>query len=244
MDQSTKSPALVNWVGYLAITLLLALPLAVLMVRAGAWQQGLLLYAVGCLGATALLALVVLLLMLPGYSPWRRGLLGRAALLLPGTLLLSMLLAGSGDHPRIHDVTTDTVDPPVFTAAAKLRGDSANSLEIRPETLELQLAAYPDVQTLRTGITIEDAFDRALAVARELGWEIYRQDRNAGVIEAVDTTAIMRFRDDVVIRVRSNAGGTLVDLRSVSRVGVGDLGANAERIRTFQETFGQWGSAP
>jgi len=84
---------------------------------------------------------------------------------------------------------------------------------------------------------IDAAFDRALQMAQALGWEIYHQDRNAGVIEAVDTTAIMAFKDDVVIRVRSNAQGTLLDLRSVSRVGVGDLGANAKRIRTFEQRF-------
>ena len=86
-------------------------------------------------------------------------------------------------------------------------------------------------------MAIDDAFDRALAVAADLGWEVYHQDRNAGIIEAVDTTAIMAFRDDVVIRLRTNADGTLVDLRSVSRVGIGDIGANAKRIRAFQQTF-------
>ena len=239
MNQSQQRPALITWIGYLAITLLIALPLAVLIVRSGAWQQGLLLYAICCLGATALLALCVLLLMLPRYSAWRGAILRRAALALPGTLLLSTLLAGSGDHPRIHDITTDTADPPVFTAAVQRRGTRANSLEIRQDTLEQQREAYPDLNTLLTDAPIDDAFDRALQVATALGWEVYHQDRNAGVIEAVDTTAVMRFQDDIVIRVRSNAGGTLVDLRSVSRVGVGDLGANAARIRAFLKAFSQ-----
>ena len=78
---------------------------------------------------------------------------------------------------------------------------------------------------------------RAGVIARELGWEIYREDLNAGYIEAVDTTAIMGFKDDIVIRLRTNAEGTLVDLRSVSRVGVGDLGANVSRINAFVEQF-------
>lgn len=239
MNQSPKLPALINWIGYLIVTLLVALPLAVLVVRSGAWQQGLLLYAICCLGATALLALCVLLLLLPRYSAWRVPILRRAALALPGTLLLSALLTGGGDHPRIHDITTDTEDPPVFTAAVQRRGDRANSLEIRQDTLEQQRAAYADLDTLLTDAPIDDAFDHALRVATALGWEVYHQDRNAGVIEAVDTTAIMRFQDDIVIRVRSNADGTLVDLRSVSRVGLGDLGANAARIRAFREAFSQ-----
>ena len=68
-------------------------------------------------------------------------------------------------------------------------------------------------------------------------WEVYHKDLNAGVIEAVDTTAIMGFKDDVVIRLNTNADGTLVDLRSVSRVGISDLGANAARIRSFLQIF-------
>ena len=100
-----------------------------------------------------------------------------------------------------------------------------------------QQEAYPDLQTLSSPLPLDEAFDRALQVATNLGWEIYHQDRNAGVIEAVDTTRIMAFKDDIVIRVRSNAQGTLLDLRSVSRVGEGDIGANAKRIRAFQQAF-------
>ena len=239
MMQKEKSPALVTWIGYLAAVMLLALPLAVLTVRSGAWQQGLLLYAVACLGAALLLAILLVLLLLPRYAPWRGAILGRAALALPGTLLLLLLLANRGDHPPIHDITTDAVDPPLFTAAEAVRGPEANPLAIDPEVIEQQQAAYPDLDTLVTTLPIDEAFDRALAVARELGWEIYHEDRSAGVIEAVDTTPIMGFSDDIVIRVRSNAEGTLLDLRSVSRVGVSDLGANARRIGTFQQAFQQ-----
>ena len=85
----------------------------------------------------------------------------------------------------------------------------------------------------------EPAFARALEVARAMGWEIYHQDRNAGVIEAVDSTRIMAFKDDVVIRLQAAGEGTRIDLRSVSRVGRSDLGANAERIRAFTRAFGQ-----
>jgi uncharacterized protein (DUF1499 family) len=125
--------------------------------------------------------------------------------------------------------------------AEQQRGAGANALVIDQEVIALQQAAYPDLQTLTTTQSMDDAFDRALQVATDLGWEIYHQDRNAGVIEAVDTTAIMAFKDDIVIRVRTNAQGTLVDLRSVSRVGEGDIGANAKRIRAFSEAFQQQG---
>ena len=237
MAQTKQSSTLVNWIGYLGITLLLVLPLSVLTVRAGAWQQGLLLFALSCLGSLLVLAVAAVLLLLPRYAG-ARGALGRRMLVaLPGALLLVALTAGRGDVPPIHDITTDTDDPPQFVTAEKVRGEGSNPLDIKAETIAAQREAYPDIQTLTTDAPIEDAFERVLEVADEMGWEVYHQDLNAGVIEAVDTTAIMAFKDDVVIRLRTNAAGTLVDTRSVSRVGVSDLGANAKRIRTFQETF-------
>ena len=225
-------PALVNWLGYIILALLLALPAAVLTVRSGAWQQGLLLYAIACAGAALALLLAVLLMVLPRFAPWRKGLAGRALLALPGTLLLLSLL-GAGQYPRIHDISTDLQDPPVFTAAGQQRGPDSNGLESDPATMELQARAYPDLQTLRTSLDYDDMFDGAVRLATDMGWDIYLQDRNAGIIEAVDTTTVMGFKDDIVIRIRTNAEGTLVDLRSVSRVGVGDLGANANRIKAF-----------
>ncbi len=233
-----KLPALINLLGLLALTMLVVLPVAVLTVRSGAWQQGLLLYAIGCFGAAILLLLAIVLMLLPRYASWRKALAGRALLAVPGTLLLLSLLAG-GDRPRIHDISTDLQDPPVFTVAQQQRGSGSNSLDTAPETQALQAAAYPEVQTLRSALEYEVIFDKAVRVAMELGWEIYRQDRNAGVIEAVDTTAIMGFKDDIVIRVRTSADGSLVDLRSVSRVGLGDLGANARRINSFIERMQQ-----
>ena len=238
MTQTEQTPALVRWIGYIAIALLLILPLSVLTVRSGAWQQGLLMYALSCLGCLLLFALSGLLLAMPRFVPFRRPILMRLLIALPGTLLLLSLLAGRGDYPPIHDITTDTEDPPLFVTAPEQRGDGTNPLDIKPDSIEAQQQAYPDVQTIRTDLPIEAAFDRALAVTTELGWEVYHQDLNAGMIEAVDTTAIMGFKDDVVIRLRTNAEGTLLDLRSVSRVGVGDIGANAKRIRNFRRAFG------
>lgn len=238
MNQQIKTPGLVSWTGYLALTLLLALPLSVLLVRSGVWQQGLLLYAIACLGSTLLILLSIVLMLLPRLALWRKKITLIALFALPGTALL-LSLAGGGGSPRIHDITTDTEDPPTFTLAAQQRGTNANPLEINQEVIALQQQAYPDLQTLHSPLSLDEAFDRSLQVATELGWDIYRQDRNAGVIEAVDTTRIMAFKDDVVIRLRTNTQGTLLDLRSVSRVGEGDIGANANRIRAFAEVFRQ-----
>ncbi len=233
MTDTIMRSRLVNWIGYLAICFFVTIPLAVLTVRAGVWQQGLLLYALSCLGSVIILLLAVVVSFLPKYAPWRTNIRLRALFTVPGTLLLLSLLGGGGDYPAIHDITTDTQDPPAFTEAIKLRGNDSNTLTLKPETIEAQQAAYPDLQTVLTTDSIEQVFKKAMASANELGWDVYREDLNDGFIEAVDTTAIMGFKDDIVIRLRTNVNGTLMDLRSVSRVGVSDLGANAARIREF-----------
>jgi uncharacterized protein (DUF1499 family) len=240
MTEQEKLPGVVKWAGYLAITLLLILPLSVLTVRSGGWQQGLLLYAIACFGSTLLILLSVVLLLLSRFANSRKHIARVILCALPGTLLLLALLSG-GDAPRIHDITTDTQDPPIFVMAEQQRGAGANSLAIDKDVIAVQQAAFPDIQTLTNAQPSDQVFDRAIQVATSLGWDIYHQDRNAGVIEAADTTAIMAFKDDIVIRVRTNAEGTLIDLRSVSRVGEGDLGANAKRIRAFVEAFQQQG---
>ena len=239
MHEKTATPGIVTWPGYLAITLLVVLPLSVLTVRSGAWQQGLLLYALACLGSVVLLILFISLLLLPRFAALRGAIVRRALLTLPGTAALLSLTLGGGDYPRIHDITTDTSDPPVFVAAGRERGPNANTLAIKPEVIEQQLAAYPDLATLESPLSTSDAFARALVVAGELGWQVYHQDRAAGTIEAVETTSIMAFKDDVVIRIRAAAAGSEIDLRSVSRVGQGDIGANAARIRKFAKAFNE-----
>lgn len=245
MDTATRQtpphqPSLVSWLGYLALTFLVALPLAVLTVRSGAWQQGLLVYAVSCLAAAILLVAALVMLLLPRYASWRRAVAARALLTLPGTLLFLSILGG-GDYPPIHDITTDPDDTLVFSAAEQQRGPNANSLDTDPDTLRQQRESYPDLQTLASSTAFDAVFDAALQVAADMGWEVYLQDRNAGIIEAVATTAIMGFRDDVIIRVRTNSDGSLVDMRSVSRVGVSDMGANAARIRAFQQALRERG---
>jgi uncharacterized protein (DUF1499 family) len=237
MTDNKKMPGLITWSGYIAITLLLVLPLSILTVRSGAWQQGLLLYAIAMLGSVLLLILFVVLMMLPRLADWRAGLRARALATVPGTLAMLSLTLGGGSAPPIHDIMTDLDDPPTFATAAEQRGAGTNTLRVKPDEFDAHRSAYPDLDTLQTTLGIDEAFERAVQVAAELGWEVYHRDRDAGIIEAVETTSIMAFRDDVVIRVRGNAEGAYLDLRSVSRVGQGDIGANAERIRRFIDAF-------
>ena len=136
--------------------------------------------------------------------------------------------------PFIHDITTDIENPPVFDAVLPLR-EGMNSVEYDREVGEQQAAAYPEIAPLRLDIPQAEAFDLALATARAEGWEIVAEDASSGQIEATDTTFWMGFKDDVVIRIRPEGSGSLVDMRSVSRVGRSDIGVNAARIAGYLE---------
>lgn len=136
--------------------------------------------------------------------------------------------------PPIHDITTDTVDPPGFRSILPLRSKAPNPADYGgPEVAALQRAAYPDVKPLTLVTPPDRAFERALTVARSLGWKIIEKDRQEGRIEATDRTTWFGFTDDIVIRVRPENDGSRVDIRSVSRVGKSDIGTNAARIRKF-----------
>jgi hypothetical protein len=142
--------------------------------------------------------------------------------------------------PGIHDVSTDTVEPPQYVAVLPLRADAPNttvyggSQGMTPERLaQLQTEAYPDVTTLVVNEPPARVFERALAAVHTLGWELVAAVPEEGRIEATDTTFWFRFKDDVVIRIRPGATGAIVDARSLSRVGGGDLGTNARRLRAL-----------
>ncbi|WOJ98428.1 DUF1499 domain-containing protein [Congregibacter brevis] len=233
---SETPSAWIRWPGYIAWFFLAILAISVLVVRSGNWQQGLLLYAIAGLLSALVLAFMAVQSLLPRWRGARMTILKRALPALPGAALL-LMATQARDVPPIHDIATDLVDPPVFEEVLRLRGNNSNPLELTEDVVEQQLAAYPDLQTLESPRSYASSYNLALTTARDLGWEIVREDANAGYIEAVDTTAIMQFKDDVVIRVQTNAEGSLIDLRSVSRVGVSDLGANAKRIRSFIAAF-------
>lgn len=136
--------------------------------------------------------------------------------------------------PPIHDISTDTAEPPVFVALLPARLDAPNGAEYAGEDIaRQQREAYPDVQPLHLELVPAEAFERALDAARDLGWEVADASRNDGRIEATDTTFWYGFKDDVVVRVRPDGSGSRVDVRSMSRLGGSDVGANAERIRRY-----------
>jgi uncharacterized protein (DUF1499 family) len=146
---------------------------------------------------------------------------------------LSLRPETSGTAP-IHDITTDIGNPPSFDAIIPLRVNAPNPPEYAgAETAEQQRTAYPDIQTLTLEKPTDEVFDAANSVINELGWDIVSANRDTGHIEATATTFWFRFKDDVVIRLSPSDDGTYVDIRSKSRVGTGDMGANAARVRQF-----------
>jgi hypothetical protein len=179
-----------------------------------------------------LAALLGLIAIIVGLTPKRRSALGIVAGLVPLAFFGVVIVSGHG-LPMIHDISTDVADPPVFVTAPTMQRDALNSLDYNPKNTPLQLAAFPDLHGIATQESPAAALEHAKLTAQALGWEIYADDPSAGRIEAVETTRLFGFKDDVVIRVRPRDGGSIVDLRSVSRVGEGDLGANAKRIRRF-----------
>ena len=128
--------------------------------------------------------------------------------------------------PYINDITTDTESPPQFSQPRTYQAHFA----------ELQRIGYPDLRPLELAVPPAQAYARALKAAREQGWEIAGADEKAGRIEAEATTRWFGFKDDIVIRVVPAGGGSRIDMRSRSRIGRSDLGANAARIRDFQRT--------
>lgn len=137
--------------------------------------------------------------------------------------------------PRIHDVTTDLENPPRFVAVVPLRKGAQNPVDYQPDTAAQQKIGYPDIVPLLLDTTPAQTLVRAQRAARAMGWEIVSVAPQDLRIEATDTTLLFGFKDDVVIRITAQAQRSIVDVRSLSRVGVSDVGVNAKRIRAFMK---------
>ncbi len=138
--------------------------------------------------------------------------------------------------PAIHDITTDTGFPPAFVAILERRKDAANPPAYAgPEAAALQKQAYPDVEPLLLQVPVSGAYELALQAAHDSGWEIVAVSQVEGRIEATDTTRFWGFKDDIVVRISGQGHESRIDVRSKSRVGKSDVGANAERILKYLE---------
>ncbi|NTW65638.1 MAG: DUF1499 domain-containing protein [Nitrospirae bacterium] len=142
--------------------------------------------------------------------------------------------------PRIHDITTDTENPPTFVAILPLRKNAMNPAEYGgPDIAAQQRKGYPDIVPLHLAVQPARAFEQAVQAARDMGWEIVDASSDRLHIEATDTTFWFGFKDDVVVRVMPDPQGSRIDVRSLSRVGKSDVGTNAKRIRAFLRKLDQ-----
>lgn len=195
-------------------------------------------------GAGALAALALALGLYAVYVTWMRVVRGMRYAL-GGVLLSSAVLGGPLAFvmpglllPPIHDISTDLDNPPELTVARANRPAWANALEHPGGESSLaddQRTGYPEVAPLFLQMQTDEAFDLALRVVRQSGWRVVAVQEPArpgapGQIEAIAHTPVMGFADDVAVRVSAVPGGTMFDIRSVSRYGRSDLGANAARI--------------
>jgi len=170
----------------------------------------------------------------------RKGLKAERSNILIALVICTILLVQVGMQmnavssvPAIHNISTDTQDPPAFDALVAVReAEGANPLAYDASVLaQQQQQSYPWVQTLKVPTNPGIVLNQAVSVLEDLGLEVVNVSVEQGIAEATDTTFWFGFKDDVVVRVRENAeGGSLVDVRSVSRVGRSDLGVNAKRI--------------
>ena len=142
--------------------------------------------------------------------------------------------------PFIHDITTDTENPPEFIAVVALRESAAadpyaysgSDLALRQKFGGFN-EPYKDILPVMTKLAPGEAYDKALDVAQNMDWKIVDADRTTGRIEASDISFWYGFTDDIVIRVVATPEGSRIDMRSLSRVGRSDVGVNAARIREY-----------
>jgi uncharacterized protein (DUF1499 family) len=168
-----------------------------------------------------------------------------AACVLGGALIAyPVLVAVQGYRlPTLADISTDPQDPPRFEVVARLRGRGANPVQYEgAAAAEKQRAAYPDIEPLRFSSTPQEVYTAVLEVVTRRKWPVVearapQTGRRDGHIEAVARSLIMGFREDVAIRVRAVANGSVLDIRSASRYGRHDLGGNAQRIRGLVEAI-------
>jgi uncharacterized protein (DUF1499 family) len=227
--------------------------LSILIVRSGILEIA---PALATFAAALILAALAVLLSFSAFVViWRQGLSGLGSAIL-GLFLGLLLLAypaylgyRASKLPELHDITTDSGNPPRFDALARQRPPGSNDYP-GAAAAQKQRAAYPEIAPLQENVPVKLAYDIALALVTKRKWHIadarpLAAGRREAVIEATARTPIMGFRDDVVIRMSGIGSGVRIDIRSASRYGLHDFGANAARVRSLLEDIDDAiGSAP
>jgi uncharacterized protein (DUF1499 family) len=155
-----------------------------------------------------------------------------------GLVIVVLGAAATGGHaPAINDITTDLQDPPAFAPALVVEEYKGRDMSYPSQFVAIVREAYPDLKPLHVPTAPEATYDRALATAKSLGWEIVASNPASRQFDAREKSRIFHFVDDITVRVRPEGDGSRVDVRSKSRDGRGDFGTNAARIRRFMQAF-------
>jgi len=190
----------------------------------------------------AVFALVGAIVSLLGGITARPGIHRRGFYLALAGLVIGLVVAGipwswlrTAQHmPHIYDITTDPQSPPQFVSIMPLRSGAENPATYGgPSVAAMQKTAYPDIRPMVLSMPVKDSFNLAIKAAHDMGWQIVADNPAEGRIEAVATTFWFGFKDDVVVRVSPMPTGSRIDMRSASRVGGGDVGTNAKRVRAY-----------
>lgn len=238
---TTDSPAAAQRIRIIALVLLILMPVSALGSRFGLWPYpaGLLMFGLSMLGSLLIQIINAIWLLRKPPAATKTALRWASLLALPPLIIVASIMRDGDSRAGIHNISTDIDNPPVFSAAIKQRGTDSNPLEYNSQVAAIQRKFFPDIRPIITDKSPQQAFEIALSTAKKLGWEIYAANPDLGRIEAVDTTFWFGFKDDIVIRIAATEKASRVDLRSVSRVGQGDMGANADRINQFTRLFNQ-----
>jgi uncharacterized protein (DUF1499 family) len=164
-----------------------------------------------------------------------RALVGTVVCLLIAVPLIVTVLASS-KYPAINDITTDFDNPPEFVFAQKLQHEPNRDMKYdKAKYAARQLAGYGPIGPIKEALDPKAAFARVTEVAQATpGWKITYTDPATNTLEAVATSRLFHFHDDIVIQIRPTPdGASLIEMRSKSRDGIGDFGVNAKRIRRF-----------
>jgi len=149
---------------------------------------------------------------------------------------LIVTIVRSSKYPAINDITTDFDNPPEFVFAQKLQHDPGRDMKYDKATYaDRQQAGYGLIGPIKERLEPSAAFERVREVAQAVPtWKITYTDTTKNTLEAVSTSRLFHFQDDVVIQIRPTPDGeSLVEMRSKSRDGKGDFGVNARRIHHF-----------
>ncbi len=243
--QSEPVSSLATWARNLAVFSVVAVVVSIAIVRFGFLEVKPALATF--FGALACAVLSILTGFAAFVAIWQNGSRGMGRILL-AFMISAVVLAYPAylglqyrKLPKIHDITTDPIDPPRFEALARLRSvDGANpAVYAGLYSAEQQRLAYPEVKTVELEVPAQRAYEVTLALVNKRKWRVVDerapQPRRDGRIEAIAQTPIMGFREDVSIRIKPDREGSRVDIRSSSRYFESDLGSNAARVTKLIE---------